>query len=143
MISQVFTADPANTFGQTDLTFVFQVQSTGSPIDRFTSNDFTSFNTDVSYALSNAADIVPTNVDRPTAATIGWTMGSFVPSGKETALLIVRTDATQFTTSIGSVIDGEVASGAVYGPFNSALSPEPASLAFLAGCGMLGLRRRK
>jgi hypothetical protein len=141
--SQVFTADPANPFGPTDLTFVFQVHSTGSPIDRFTSNDFTSFNTDVSYALSNGADVVPTNVDRPTAATIGWTMGPFVLTGQETALLIVRTDATQDTVSTGSVIDGEVASGAVYGPFNSALSPEPASIAFLAGFGMLSRRRRQ
>jgi hypothetical protein len=127
IISNVYSNDPGNPFGLGALTFIFQVQSTGSPIDRFTSNDFTSFLTDVSYANSAGTDVAPDHVDRATATTIGWTFNNFVLTNQETSLLIVRTNATQFTTSNGSVIDGQTATGAVYGPFNSALSPEPPS----------------
>jgi hypothetical protein len=94
-------------------------------------------------------DLPPTLIDRPTAATVGFSFfaiigpGTLTP-GTTSALLVVQTNAPSFTPTFASVIDGTVATVASYAP--SPVIPEPSTLGLatvvIAGMGAYPRRRK-
>ena len=153
----------------TCLTFAYQVSDISGTslgtgvIEDLTSSVFTTFTTDVGYqilgsatSLFAAGGINPCTVGRTAsgpgavvsfdffnAATTGPSGCSLVP-GLHTSLLLVETDATNFTTGLFSAIDGATSTVVAYAP--AAATPEPSSL-LLMGTGLVSaagmlLRRR-
>lgn len=149
-------SDPNNPFGAGDLDFVYQLTnstctnpgSTGCDnINRMTATDFTGFKTDAGYFTPGTvvgpftADgtQVPQQVDRLTADVVGFTFngGPFpqpIAPGQKSVFLVIKTDATQFTSGKANIIDGTVSSVNAFAP----TVPEP-SLGWLLGGAMLAM----
>jgi hypothetical protein len=144
--------------GANCLTFAYQVMDTGTVgsgtgiIEDLTASAFTSFSTDVgdqSLAVASsvfaAGGMAPITVGRSLSGpgavvTFNYpdtTSGSsdLLP-GDHTTVLIVETNATNYTTGLFSAIDGATATANAFGPTSPA--PEPASM-FLIGSALLGL----
>ncbi|MBI3836644.1 MAG: PEP-CTERM sorting domain-containing protein [Planctomycetia bacterium] len=125
------------------LTFVYTLTNdagSAGPMDRMTINGFSGFITDSGYVLPGVA---PDLNDRSASGdVIGFTfigppigIGVLLP-GQSSAQLIVRTDALDFTSTLASVIDGNVATVASFAPKPHNV-PEPSTLA-LATLGLFG-----
>jgi hypothetical protein len=110
--------------------------------------------TDAGYD-SSTPGVAPTAADRSTADVIGFTFADTdpafpvllgnIPPGAQSKLLIVQTNATAFSPSFASVIDGGVTVIASWAPVQQI--PEPGTCA-LASAGLVGLgiaivRRRR
>jgi len=145
--SWVYENDESNPYG--GLTFVYEIVNSEAgrhAIGRFTANGFSGFLTDLSFAIEQDVTdkVPPATMDRSLDGDVvgfsfvGPPLGpSVLVPGATSNLLIVQTDAPDYTTSIGNVINGSIASGAIYSPI-----PEPATMLFLlGGIGFL-LRRR-
>jgi hypothetical protein len=155
----VFSGTNSVCTGANCLTFAYQVTDTGGVdngtgiIEDLTASAFTGFNTDVGdetlaivAAPFTAGGTAPATVDRSLSGpgavisfdypnTVGGT--SNLNPGNHTTVLIVETNAVNFTTTgLFSAIDGATATVNAYAP--SAASPEPASMA-LIGCALIGL----
>ncbi len=153
--------DPANPFGSNDLTFVYEFEYTGwdannpnaNPISRITVSPFglpenpITYSTDARWS-SLAGGVAPAVIDRPGLGDlVGWTwvlpsMGNGkISLGGNSNLLVVYTNATQYSTGNVSVIGGGVAETPGFAPV-----PEPTSCV-LFGLGAAGLylaaRRRR
>ena len=146
LTTTVQSNDSSNPFGLSALTFSFLLTSNASSvnvIERLTSNGWTGFQTDASYATPSLG-IIPTYADRQTPDVVGFGFlpapigpGTLTP-GSTSRLLVVHTDATLFQPSFASVIDGTVTSVPSFSP----LIPEPGTMGLLlAGALMLGRRR--
>jgi len=144
--------------GANCLTFAYQVMDTGSVgtgtgiIEDLTASNFSTFSTDVgddSLAIASsvfaAGGIAPLTVGRSLAgpgAVVAFnypdTTGgsSDLLPGDNTTVLIVETNAVNYTTGLFSAIDGATATANAFGPNSPA--PEPASM-FLIGSALLGL----
>jgi hypothetical protein len=137
------------------LDFYFQVFNSAlsvNAIERLTTTNYTGFVTDVDWTTNSAIGItssvgVPsTSATRTTADTVGFNftpipVGSgAIPVGGNSALLFIKTDATQYTSGGVSLIDGSTTMIPAFAPV-----PEPSTIA-LAGAGLAGLlllRRRR
>jgi hypothetical protein len=143
--STVISGDTANPYG--GLTFVYVVTNNDTSVDaigRTTLNGFTGFQTDASFSTLTLGT-APATMDRSANGNVvgfsfvGPPLGPAVlVPGATSMTLVVQTDAKAFTTSIGNVIDGSIASGPIYAP----AVPEPASiLLVLGGLGYFWRRR--
>jgi hypothetical protein len=145
--------DPSNTFGAGDLDFMYQVSNSASSSDsitRVTAINFTGFLTDVGFTTAGASlpgglfvngTVAPQLVDRLSAATVGFSFNApltlVIAPGETSTVLIIETDATQFTAGTANIIDGSVATVDAFEPASSP-TPEPVS-ALLMGTGLLSI----
>jgi len=142
LVAKVFTDDANNPLG--GLTFTYEVKNfaaSPNPIARLTVTNYDSFNIDGSYQLP-LTGLQPTLMDRTTADVVGFSFlgvgaGQLFP-GQTSALLVLQTNAGQYTTTSASIID----SGAITVPTLGPAIPEPASLGALALAAGLLIRRR-
>ena len=147
--SWVYQGDAASPFPN-GLTFVYQVSNMDTSTDaigRFTANGFmtgaTVWQTDASFQ-PGAGLLAPSTVNRSINGNVvgysfvGPPLGpSTLLPGATSMLMVVQTNAPDWTTATGNVIDGSIASGPIYAPV-----PEPASMLFLVGGLGVLLRRR-
>ncbi|HUN81093.1 MAG TPA: hypothetical protein VMV81_06230 [Phycisphaerae bacterium] len=145
LTSTVIAGDPTNPFGPAALTFVYRLtndQTSINSIERLTVNGWTGWLSDASYQIP-AAGIIPALADRLSADTIGFSFispplgGGIVLPGQASALLVIQSNATAWTSTLASVQDGTNAQVPTYSP-----APEPAAAA-LAVIGLLSLARRR
>ena len=153
LVSAVFR-DSAGT-----LDFYYQVNndlSSTGPISRETNSIFTGFATNVGFRLDGAslagtgfvnATVMPVTADRNTlSSVVGFSFNPPDPTkiqpGQTSTVLVISTNATQFTSGFASVIDGGATTVASFAP---TAVPEPSSIAFIAIGGLLVARcvRRK
>jgi PEP-CTERM motif len=153
LTSEVFTNDPTNPFGLTDMTFVYQILNTSAqPLDdiaRMTVGSFSGYLTDVVYVAGTGTQN-PAYFDRPTDSTVGISfapapLGSGVILQSENSdVLIIHTNATTFRFNQASLIDSTTTNPGpqTYAPVGT---PEPSTfvLAALAAMGLLAVARRR
>jgi hypothetical protein len=89
--------------------------------------------------------IIPVTADRDSSATtVGFDFGpapqgTRIPPGTVSAILVISTNATQFSVGNATVIDGGAATVAAFQPFGPAVAvPEPPAMV-LMGSGLLAL----
>ena len=138
-----------------DLDFLYEITNDGTTgddfIGRFTATNFTGFTTDVGYAPMTTIDLIPpephmipSGDDRGIpgpGATIGWNFLSaggvpLLGYGTDSEVMVVKTNATDFTNTNVAVIDRGSFNLPGYGP--TAAVPEPISL-ILLGSGLAGV----
>jgi len=141
------------------LDFLYQIVAASSNttnIQRVTATSFGGFSTDVQWGTAGTPFSTPTMAGTVASAdrsldgtTVGWSFTSAgVAAGQESYVLIIKTNATSYTTGSTFAIDGGIMSFNSYAPSGTVASvPEPSTLA-VAGIGALGLigyglRRRK
>lgn len=154
LVSTVVTNDSSNAYGPTALDFIYSFTNgagSGMPIRTISLNGFNplgelgptvaAFNTDVSYETGAAA--LPINVSRQ-ANGFNLSFDGFRLGGAglaATDVLIVRTNATSYTTAQDSVQGAGVATMSAFAP---AVVPEPSTLVLASfaalAFGVLGLR---
>jgi hypothetical protein len=144
--SQVYNNDASNPFGPNALTFVYQlIENAGSPdpIDRLTVSSFTGFQTDVSFTPV-PGPTAPSTVSRSlNGSVVGFEFNQpgFPLTGVATPV-VIQTNATNWAPTLASLIDGSATSVASLAP--SAIIPEPATMALLAGAlALLASPRRQ
>jgi hypothetical protein len=140
-------SDTSNTFCSGCLDFVYQVMRTGGTdtIERITAGSFAGFSTDVG-SVTLSAGVTPSTVDRSSAGTVvGFNyQGASALSGTQgTQLLVIETNATQYTSGLMSVQDQQTVNGVSFAPTTV---PEPVSMSLLGGglavLGLLRFRRK-
>ena len=126
------------------LDFIYQLQNTGADaIHRITAQSFSGFTTNV-FSLSSLSGFTNSNVtpitvvDRSTAvqdngSVIGFNFSAinnvYLPVNSYSSILVIQTNAKNYTTGSTFAIDGGIAAFSTFCP-----TPEPASLTLLAGC---------
>jgi len=146
--------DTNNTFGAGDLDFVYQVTNGASSPDsvsRVTAINFTGSSTDVGYTPNGASlpggsfingTVAPQLVDRLSADVVGFTFNAPattpITPGAASTVLVIESNATQFTTGYVNVIDGGVGTAPAFAPV-----PEPTTGALAIGFLSLGCLRRR
>jgi hypothetical protein len=130
------------------LTFVYNVTSSASSsnaIERVTTNDYAGWLVDAGYDATSGGT-APTYISRDTPGDVpgfGWFSPSGIAPGTNSPTLILRTNATAYSTDSVAIIDGATANvPELLGPVPSGGVPEPASLAVL-GLGALAMLRRR
>lgn len=143
-------SDPGNTFGAGDLDFVYQVSNSASSVDsigRVTAIDFTGFLTDVGYTATGSSlpgglfvdgTVAPELVDRVSADVVGFSFNApltvLIGPGQTSTVLIIETNATNFTAGNVNLIDGSVSQVSAFQPTTV---PEPTSFTLLGlGIGL-------
>lgn len=149
LTSAVYDNDATNPFGPTALTFTYLLANAPTStheLHRFVVSSFQSFSTDVSYS-SLTGGLEPTFVDRnPGGDVIGFSFptpilplfpsfGALAP-GLTSRLMVIQTDATQFTFTTASVINGSTTGVLSLAP--DVLVPEPGTLT-LGALGLIGM----
>ena len=143
-------SDLSNPFGSGDLDFVFQLSNNAGSEDsvgRVTAIDFTGFLTDVGYLPSGSSlgngfvngTIVPAFVDRlPPGDSIGFSFDApVIGPGQTSTVIVIETNARNFTPGDVNFIDGGVTTNAAFEP---EATPEPPSMLLIGG-GLLLLTR--
>lgn len=147
-VREIVVEDSLNPWGAGDLTFIYQVHVSAGEIGRLTGSDYTGFLTDVSQHAAHPPLITTSThpADLATRSADGSVVGfDFITAiapepaptdfTTDTSLaLLVRTNATSFTTGTIGLIDG---GGDTLGGF--APTSLPAPLAVWGGLGLLGL----
>lgn len=141
----------------TCLTFAYQVTDNGANgsgtgiIEDMTASVFSNVTTDVGYTTLSAGQdgfvsggTMPLTVGRSAAGNgsvvtfdypdQGIPANDILP-GDHTAVLLIQTNATNYTTGMFSAIDGATATSTAFEP--AAATPEPSSVA-LSGLGLVG-----
>jgi hypothetical protein len=120
--------------GTGDLDFLYYLEDDSTSADtlgRLTASNFSGVTTDVGYSSFYGGAVAPTLITRGsgTGDTIGF---NFTPGGLPqddlSYLLVIKTNATNFTTGNVSIIDGGTANVSSYEP-----TPEPAFSSLLLG----------
>lgn len=153
-------ADPSNAFCAGCLDFVYQVSDNAGSTDsvgRLTAINFTGWLTDVGFITNGSGlpgglfvdgTIAPELVDRSSAGdVVGFSFNAplfdEVPPGVTSTVLVIETNATQFTAGDANLIDGGVTTVSAFEPSTAVAVPEPASWALMiAGLGAIGLSLR-
>jgi len=149
LTSSVYNNDPSNPFGPDGLTFTYLLHNNASSaheLHRFTVSSFASFGTDVSYS-SFSVGVPPTFIDRGLPGdVVGFNYPTPVPQilnsngsigpGQTSSLMVIQTNAVNFSGTLAAVIDGSVTMVASLAP--APIIPEPGSIV-LAGISVLGL----
>jgi len=149
IISAVFL-NPSGT-----LDFYYQVinsANSATALSRESDTSFVGFGTAVAFRLdggslpggftNGTAGIIPVTGDRDASGTtVGFNFvpappGTKIPAGDTSAVMVISTDATNFTVGNAEVIDGGTQTVAGFQPAPGV--PEPASFA-LVGLGLLAL----
>ena len=154
--STVILGDPSNPFGPGALTFTYRLTNDAvslGEIDRLTINDFGGFLVDASYQVP-AVGLAPTYMTRSGPGDVvgfsfvGAPIGAGVLTpGLGSALLVVQTNATTFSGTLASIIDGQVTTVESLAPGPpGGVVPEPCSVVLsgfgIAVVGLLRLRSR-
>ena len=144
--TRVIAGDTTNILG--GLTFVYEItNNAGSThnINRLTVPGFGAFLTDGSYSTLGPGTI-PFLVDRSTEGgpfgnVFGYTfLGSPIPAGGISRMLVVQTNSPVFNPTIASVINGSTANVESWAPI---AIPAPGALALLASGVLVAGRRRR
>lgn len=148
LTSTVIQGDTSNAYG--GLTFTYQLTNDpggANAITRLTMNGFTAYATDISYKFGTGTT-PPTLNDRDLSGGVvgfsflGQPIGlGVLATGTNSELLVVQTNATGYINRIANVSNGAVSAVNVIGP-SGAITPEPTSLAALAGLSLIARRRR-
>lgn len=148
LTSTVISGDTSNIYG--GMTFVYTLTNnpgSANAIQRLTINGFNSYVTDVSYKFGTGTTAPSFNDRDPTGGVVGFSFLG-VPigvgtlnAGTSTEQLVVQTNATTYVNVIANVSNGAVSQVNAIGP-NGAITPEPTTLAALAGLGLVFRRRR-
>jgi hypothetical protein len=144
------------------LDFVIQASNSlisTDAIERLTLTSFTGFATDVGFTMNgggtlSGGTVIPETVSRGAAGdVIGFNFSTLVPllfsPGSTTFVLVIKTNATEFTSGTVSEIDGGVAASfAAFAPNGvPEVTPVPTTLPLLAtglgALGLLGWRRKR
>jgi len=154
-----------NTNNQLDFLYQIQVTNTTAGISATNLSNFANFTTAVAYSLTEATppgtdEFVTTNLlrpfgsnrvggqsDTPVAFTFNNSGDGFIGSGKNSAILDIRTNATTFTVSNGTVNAGAAANVTIYAPSTAVIAPEAGTFALLVpafalGAVMIKLRKK-
>jgi len=129
-------------------------------ISRITMTNFAGFTTDIGYTnanwdgrgnrfvnfLGDPDQQVPLFGDRPSAGTVGFSFGipdaAKINPGETSSTLVIRTNASSWTSGSTSVINGAVANVTTFAPTSAV--PEPGTYAlFGAGLFALAIIRRR
>lgn len=142
LTSTVIVGDINNALGGLTFTFHFENDVTSThPVGRLTVNGYDGWLTDASYETPFSG-VFPALINRPVGDVIGFTFmdiigPGLIGPGKESSLLVVRTNAPDYTENLASVIDGFVDTVPTFAPI-----PEPGTLAMLGLVGFgLFIRR--
>lgn len=148
LTSTVISGDTSNPYG--GLTFVYQISNdagSANAITRLTINGFTAYATNMSFKLGTGTT-APSINDRDLSGGvtgfhfIGTPLGQGVlAAGTSSEWLVVQTNATGYTNRIANVSNGAVSAVNAIGP-SGAITPEPTTLAALAGLSLVARRRR-
>lgn len=150
----VIQGDSANPYGPNAMTFVMAVQNDSGSYDslsRITESAFGGYLTNVGYNVNagycsftcsnpDIAYVVPDNVSRSfNGDVIGWNWSASSPLDPNTwtNILVIFTNASDYTTGQVALIDGATTNLAGFAP-TGAMVPEPAT-AGLLGLGLLVL----
>ena len=124
--------------GSGTLDFYFQVFNDSSSVDainRLTTGNYTGFATDVDWTNNATVGVDSFTADRSSADSVGFSFntlgGGFIQPGSNSAVLFIRTDATQFTQGNVNLINDATANVLAFAPI-----PEPSAGA-LAALGAL------
>ena len=122
--------------GSGTLDFYFQIFNDSSSldaIDRLTTGNYTGFATDVDWTNNATIGVASTFANRATADTVGFSFvgapfgnGLILP-GTNSAVLFIKTDATQFTQGTVQLINDATANVLAFAPV-----PEPSTGALVA-----------
>lgn len=147
-VREIVVADSSNPFGAGDLTFIYQVHVATGDIGRLTGFDYTGFLTDVVQHSghpplittgTHAADLADRSPDGSVVGFDFLTPISPEPSPTDSTTdtsqaLLVRTNATSFTSGSIGLIDGGGTTVAGFAP-----APVPIPSSAWGGLGLLGL----
>jgi hypothetical protein len=143
------------------LDFYYQLDNNADSATSFTTlsaNTFAGYTTDDAF-IDNGSSLGTVFVDgsfqpslvgnSPDGITTDFYFGNpnplnDIPPGSQSVVLIISTDATNYTTGNAAVIDGGSTFVASYQPAPASTTPEPASIGLLGLglAGLVGLRRR-
>lgn len=139
LISKVIANDPANPHG---LTFTYQFSNSGpNSLSRFTISSFDGFAADTVYVAG--PNVSPTMFDRSLSDdVIGFSFigaplgdGKVVP-GSGSDVLVVRTDAVDYQSTLAAIINGSTAQPLSFAPLR--IVPEPSGIVLVV-LGMLSV----
>jgi hypothetical protein len=150
LVSSVISGDTSNPFaGAGGLTFTYQILVSSLSADsasQISVSSFASFQTSTSYnnTGSYAGTELPDYMSRSSGAgnVVRFTfLTSPIGAGASSALLVIQTDALNWTYTTAGITDGQTVNVNSYAPL---AVPEPASCALiLMGLTVAGLRLRR
>jgi hypothetical protein len=145
--AEAVVADTHNAFcsGCLDFAILLQNSSARDTIESISTGNFTGYRTDVGIlsGLNLPSTVDPDAVSRSSdGSTIHFSfLGSDIPPGSYSDVLVIETDATSFVPGSITVQDDVTVDVAGFAP-----APEPMSLSLLGGgltlFGVIGIRRR-
>lgn len=138
------------TSGTLDFVYKFHNDaSSASRLERVTAYNFAGFTTNVGY-VAGSGDVAPGSADRTADGKVvafNFLGPSDANPGQTSDTLVIRTNATEFTSGTYTFQDGGATTVAAYSPTSSTTlpTPEPSSLLSLGLGGLViaGISRRR